>query len=73
MGYRSPNSRMEIVKLKIFSMKPGNRAPDFDTLEADVNVWLGDHPDIVINHTNELTRPNMSWSHLALAVWYTER
>jgi len=64
---------MEFVKLKIFSVKSGNRAPDFATLEADVNAWLGDHPGIVIDHTNELSQPNMSWAHLALAVWYTER
>ena len=63
---------MEFVKLKIFTMKSGNRKPDFATLEVDVNAWLGNNPDIVIDHTNEISQPNMAWSHLALAVWYTE-
>ena len=53
-------------------MKAGDRTPDFAALEADVNSWLGAHPDIVIEHTNRLSQPNISWSHLALAVWYTE-
>ncbi len=60
------------MKLKVFSMKSSNRAPDFASLEADVNAWLSEHPDIVIDHTNRLSQPNISWSHLALAVWYTE-
>jgi len=61
------------VKLKLFSVKSGNRKAQFDTLEADVNAWLADHPDIVIESTNDLSQPNMSWTHLALAVWYTEK
>ena len=60
------------MKLKVFSMKAGDRTPDFAALEADVNSWLGAHPDIVIEHTNRLSQPNISWSHLAVAVWYTE-
>jgi hypothetical protein len=59
--------------MKLFSVKSGNRKTEFDTLEADVNEWLADHPDIVINHTNDLSQPNVSWSHLALVVWYTEK
>lgn len=62
-----------IVKMKIFSTQSGNRKTKFDTLEANVNAWLADHPHIVIEHTNDLTQPNVSWSHLALAVWYTEK
>ena len=61
------------MKLKMFVMKTGNRKPDFDTLEADVNAWLADHPNIVIEHTSELSQPNVSWSHLALGVWYSEK
>ena len=64
---------MEFVKLKIFSVKSGNRSPDFDALEADVNAWLGDHPNVVIDHTDDLSQPNMAWAHLALALWYTEK
>ena len=59
------------MKLKIFSMKPGNRKPQFEKLEASVNEWLADHPNIVIQNVNDLSQPNLSWSHLALAVWYT--
>ena len=54
-------------------MKAGNRKPSFDTLEADVNAWLADNPNIVIEHTNDLSQPNAGWSHLALAVWYSEK
>ncbi len=61
------------MKLKIFTKTSGNRKTKFDALEADVNAWLADHPDIVIEHTNDLSQPNVSWSHLALAVWYTEK
>lgn len=61
------------MKLKLFVMKEGNRKPDFDTLEADVNAWLADHPNIVIEHTNDLSQPSATWSHLSLAVWYSEK
>ena len=61
------------MKLKLFSVKSANRKARFDTLEADVNAWLADHPDIVIENTNDLSQPNMSWTHLSLAVWYTEK
>ena len=61
------------MKMKLFSVRSGNRKTEVDTLEADVNEWLADHPDIVIEHTNDLSQPNIGWSHLALAVWYTEK
>ena len=61
------------MKLKVFSAKSGNRNPRFDTLETEVNSWLDLHPEITIDHTSFLSQPNMQWSHLALAVWYTER
>ena len=61
------------MKLKLFVMKAGNRKPSFDTLEADVNAWLADHPNIAIEHTNDISQPNAGWSHLALAVWYSEK
>lgn len=60
------------MKLKLFSVQPGNRKPDFDGLEDDVNAWLADHPNVVIDHTNALTQPSAAWSHLTLAVWYSE-
>ncbi len=61
------------MKLKLFSVQSGNRKPKFDALEANVNEWLTDHPNIVIENTNFLSQPNLSFSHLALAVWYTEK
>ena len=61
------------MKLKLFSVKSGNLRTKFDTFEAKVNEWLADHPNIVIENTNFLSQPNISWSHLALAVWYTEK
>ena len=54
-------------------MKSGNQKIKFDTLEAKVNEWLADHPNIVIENTNDLSQPNVGWSHLALAIWYTEK
>jgi hypothetical protein len=72
--YRESHQAKEaIVRMKVFSVRSGNRKPDFVTLEADVNAWLADHPDIAIEYTNELGQPNVSWSHLALAVWYKEK
>ncbi len=61
------------MKLKLFSMQASNRKPGLDTLEADVNAWLADHPNITIEHTNDLSQPSAVWSHLALAVWYSEK
>lgn len=61
------------MKLKLSSAETGNRKPKFDALEAEVNAWLEDHPNIVIEHTNDLTQPSAAWSHLALAIWYSEK
>ena len=61
------------MKIKLFSLQAKNRKPGLDAFEADVNAWLADHPNIVIEHTNDLSQPNASWSHLALAVWYSEK
>ena len=60
------------MKLKIFSAKSGKRVPAFGSLESQINAWLADHPNISIEHTDDLSQPNMNWAHLALAVWYTE-
>lgn len=63
------------MKVKLFSVQAKNRKPKpmFDTLEADVNAWLADHPNVVIEHTNDVSQPSAVWSHLALAVWYSEK
>ncbi|MCH8984747.1 MAG: hypothetical protein IH943_11725 [Acidobacteria bacterium] len=61
------------MKLKLFSVKSGNMKTQFDSLEANVNEWLAEHPNIVIENTNDLSQPNAAWSHIALAVWYTEK
>jgi hypothetical protein len=61
------------MKLKIFSAQSGNRKPKFDDLESEANSWLADHPSIVIEQTSFLSQPNIGWSHLALAVWYSEK
>jgi len=61
------------VKIKLFSVQTNNRKPKFDALEAEVNAWLADHPNVVIEHTNDITRPGAAWSHLALAIWYSEK
>ena len=62
------------MKLKILTVKSGNsvKKARFDTLEANVNEWLADHPDITIEHTHLLAQPNLGWGQTALAVWYTE-
>jgi hypothetical protein len=61
------------VKVKLFSVKSRDRKTRFDTLEADINGWLADHPSVVIEQTNGVSHPNLTWSHLALAIWYTEK
>ncbi len=61
------------MKLKVFSVQSGNRKPRFAALEADVNAWLADHPEVVVSHTDYLSHPNVGWSHLALSVWYEEK
>jgi len=61
------------MKIKLFSLPAKNRKPGFETLEADVNAWLADHPNIVIEHTNDVSQPSAAWSHLTLAVWYSEK
>jgi len=62
------------VRLKIFAVKSGNsvKKAGFEKLEAIVNEWLVDHPDIAIEHTHDLAQPNIGWNQTALAVWYTE-
>lgn len=61
------------MKIKLFSLQARNRKPGLDALEADVNAWLADHPNVVIEHTNDLSQPSATWSHLILAVWYSEK
>ena len=61
------------MEVKLFSVKSTSRKPGFDTLEAEVNAWLADHPDHVIEHTNVLSQPNFGWSHFAVAVFYTTK
>lgn len=60
------------MKLKIFSVQSGNRKPKFDVLEANINEWLAENPGVSIEHTEQISQPNMNWSHLSLAVWYAE-
>ncbi len=60
------------MKLKLFSHQANNRKPGLDALEAEVNAWLADNPGVVIEHTNDVTQPSATWSHLILAVWYSE-
>jgi hypothetical protein len=60
------------MQFKIFSIKTGNIKAQFETLESHVNEWLVDHPNIVIEHTQELSQPNAGWSHLSIGVWYSE-
>ncbi len=61
------------MKMRIFSAKCGNRKPEFENLEASVNEWLASHPNIAIEKVTDLSQPNASWSHLALAVWFTDQ
>ena len=43
------------MKLKIFSVKSGNRKPEFEALEANVNERLADHPSVVVENMNDLS------------------
>ncbi|MEN8114540.1 MAG: hypothetical protein ABFS21_09140 [Actinomycetota bacterium] len=56
------------MKVKMFTVK----SKHFEALEADVNAWLVDHPNIVIEHVHRLSQPGFGWGHLAVAIWYTE-
>ncbi len=62
------------MRLKVFTVKSGNsvKKAGFEKLEANVNDWLVDHPDITIEHTHDLAQPNLGWGQTTLAVWYTE-
>ena len=61
------------MQFKIFSIKTGNMKAQFDSLEGQVNEWLAEHPDVVIEHTQDLSQPNAAWSHLSIAMWYSEK
>lgn len=62
------------VQLKTFVVKSGNsiKKAGLVELEAEVNEWLADHPNITIENTHTLGWPNIARSLTALAVWYTE-
>ena len=62
------------MKLKIFLVKSGNsvKKARLADLEADVNEWLVEHPNITIENTHSLGGPNLGWNLTALAVWYTD-
>ncbi len=62
------------MRLKVFSVKSGNsvKKSGFGTLEAKVNEWLIDHPEVTIEDTHALSQPNLGWGQTALAIWYTE-
>ena len=62
------------MKLKIFLIKSGNsvKKAGLGDLEADVNQWLAEHPDITIENSHTLGGPNLGWNLTSLAVWYTE-
>ena len=63
------------MRMKIFAVKSRNsiKKAAFEVLEGNVNEWLEDHPNITVEHTQVLTRPNFGWGLTALAVWYTEQ
>ena len=62
------------MKMKTFVVKSGNsvKKTGLAELEANVNEWLADHPDITIEHICDIGQPNLGWNHTALAVWYSE-
>ena len=56
------------MKLKLFTTTKKH----FETLEADVNDWLRDHPGVEIKHVHRMSQPTFGWGHLAMAIWYIE-
>lgn len=62
------------MKLKIFLVKSGNsvKKAGLADLEADVNEWLVEHPNITVENAHSLGGPNLGWNLTALAVWYTD-
>ena len=73
LGFWASPKKDTDTKLRLFSVNSSNRKTNLDALETNVNEWLAEHPDIVIEHTNDISQPNANWLHLALAVWYTEK
>ena len=65
------------MKVKLFAVGMGKkkvkRAVRFEALEAEINSWLEDHPDIAVEQVHQLSQPNIDWGQLAVAVWYSER
>ena len=61
------------MRLKLFTVATGNRKLKFEDLEANVNEWLADHPEVVVENTHPVGQPNIGWGHLTMAVWYTEQ
>jgi hypothetical protein len=64
---RSPIQEI-LMKVKLFTTSKKH----FETLEANVNAWLADHPGVEIKYAHRLSQPTFGWGHLAVAVWYTE-
>ena len=62
------------MKFKIFLVRSRSsiKKSGMEELEASVNEWLTDHPDITIENAHSLGGPNVGWDLAALAVWYTE-
>ena len=62
------------MKVKLFVRGSGWGKPitQFQDLETDVNSWLDERPNIVVEHAHRLSQPAFGWGQLAVAVWYTE-
>jgi hypothetical protein len=60
------------VRLQLFTVESDKRKLTFEDLEASVNEWPADHPDIVVENTHGVAQPNVGWGNRAGAVWYAE-
>lgn len=62
------------MRVKLFTRGHEIRkaVPRFESLEADINAWLTDHPEVVVENAHRVSQPTFGWGHLAIAVWYSE-
>jgi hypothetical protein len=62
------------MKAKLFVKGSGWGKPitQFQHLEAEINSWLDENPNINVEHAHRLSQPTFGWGQLAVAVWYTE-
>jgi hypothetical protein len=62
------------MKVKLFTTSSGWGKPinQFEELESNINGWLSEHPNAVVENAHRMSQPSFGWGQLGLAVWYSE-